>query len=80
MASSTCRAKCGRDAEHGGLLRIPWGSGLEEGEQVGVDLVLMRGGNAVRRAGIVDVFGAIDQPGRLDGGILDRNDLVLAGI
>ncbi len=53
------------------------GSSLEEGEQVGVDLVLMRGGDAVRRSGIVDVLGALDQPGRLDGGILDRNDLVV---
>ncbi len=49
----------------------------EEGEQVGVDLVLMCGGDAVRRAGIVDVLGALDQPGGLDGGILDRNDLVI---
>src|SRR5687768_13384220 len=57
--------------------RAAAGSSLEEGKQVGVDLVLMRGGDAVRRARIVDLLGTLDQPRGFDGGILDRNDLVV---
>jgi hypothetical protein len=37
----------------------------EEGEQVGVDFVLVRGGEAVREARVVDLLRAADQPGRL---------------
>src|SRR5712664_2139889 len=36
---------------------------LDEGEQFPVDLILMRGGEAVRRARIVDVLRALDQSG-----------------
>src|SRR5512133_3494566 len=35
----------------------------EEGQQVGVELVLMGGGEAVRRARIVDLLRVLDEPG-----------------
>lgn len=68
-----------RTARGGGRLapRAVAGSSLEEGEQVCIDPVLMGGGNAVARAGIVDLTGTFDQPRGFDGGILDRNDLVV---
>src|SRR5919109_1964020 len=49
----------------------------EEGQQVGVDLLLMRGREAVRRARIVDFLGALDEPRRLHRRVLDGNDLVV---
>jgi hypothetical protein len=36
---------------------------LDEREQLGVNLILMCGGDAVRRAGIVDVPGVLDELG-----------------
>src|SRR5262249_26682339 len=36
----------------------------EEGQQVGVDLILMRRREAVRRPRIVDLLRALDEPGR----------------
>src|SRR5882724_6624539 len=49
----------------------------EEGQQVGVDLILMRGREAVRRARIVDFLGALDEPGRFLRRVLDGNDLIV---
>src|SRR5262245_46977877 len=37
----------------------------------------MRGRDSVRRTGVVDVLGALDETGRLHGRILHRNDLVV---
>lgn len=34
----------------------------DKGEQLGVDMILMRGGDAMRRARIIDVLRALDQP------------------
>jgi hypothetical protein len=39
-------------------------SRLNEREEAGVDLILVRGREAVRRAGVVDFLGARDEPGR----------------
>src|SRR5205809_2132032 len=49
----------------------------EEGQQVSVDLILMRGSEAVRRARIVDFLRALDEPGRFPRRVLDGNDLVV---
>src|SRR5262245_5197366 len=37
----------------------------------------MRGGEAVRCAGVVDLLGTLDELGRLPGRVLDRDDLVI---
>ncbi len=50
--------------------------GPQEGQQVGVDLILMRGREAVRCARIVDFLRALDEPGRFLRRVLDGNDLV----
>src|SRR5215213_4617022 len=52
----------------------------DEGEQSCVDLILMRSGDAVRRAGIVNVLRTFDQLGRLPRGVLHRNDLVVLAV
>src|SRR5262245_2053539 len=52
----------------------------EEGQQVGVDLFLVRRREAVRRARIVYLLGALDQPGRFLCGVLDRDDLVVLAV
>src|SRR5262245_9733947 len=49
----------------------------EEGQQVGVDLVLVCRREAVRRARIVNLLRALDQPGRFLCRVLDGNDLVV---
>src|SRR5947209_16582200 len=49
----------------------------EEGQQIGVDLILMRGREAVRRARIVDFLRALDDPGRFLRRVLDGNDLIV---
>src|SRR5882672_6153473 len=49
----------------------------EEGKQVSVDLILMRGCEVVRRARIVDFLRALDDPGRFLRRVLDGNDLVV---
>src|SRR5688500_13949850 len=53
---------------------------LDEGEQVRVHLILERRGKAVRRARVVDLLRAPDESGRLPGGVLDRNDLVVLAV
>lgn len=50
---------------------------FDEGEQIGVDLILMRGRVAVRRARIVDILCDLYQPRRLYRGVLDGDDLVI---
>src|SRR5262245_62345702 len=52
-------------------------SASEESKQLSVDLVGMRGGESVRCAGVVDLLGTLDEPGRLPGRVLDRDDLVI---
>src|SRR2546422_7077707 len=49
----------------------------EEGQQVSVYLILMRGSEAVRRARIVDFLRALDDPGRFLRRVLDGNDLIV---
>src|SRR6266513_2356300 len=53
------------------------GLGPQEGQQVGVDLILMRGREAVRCAWIVDFLRALDEPGRFLRRVLDGYDLVV---
>src|SRR6478672_6485819 len=53
---------------------------LDEGEQLGVDLILMRGSDAVRRTRVVNVLRALDESGRLHGRVLHRNDLVVLAV
>src|SRR5262245_54469997 len=50
---------------------------LDEGEQIRVDLILMCGGDAVWRARVVNVLRSLDEPSRLPGGVLHRNDLIV---
>src|ERR1044072_6057732 len=52
----------------------------EEGQQSGVDLVLVRGREAVRRSWVVDFLCAPDEPGRLSRGVMDRHDLVILAV
>jgi hypothetical protein len=47
----------------------------KEGQQVGIDLVLVGRRDALWRVGIVTLLRAFDEPGRLPR-ILDGNDLV----
>src|SRR5689334_7888015 len=47
----------------------------EKGQQIGVDLVLVRSREAVRRAWIVDFLCAPDQPSRFSRRVMDRDDL-----
>ena len=54
------------------LLRL----GPQEGQQVGVDLILKRGCEAVRCARIVDFRRAPDESGCFHRRVLDANDLV----
>ena len=51
-----------------------------EGEQFCVDLILMCGGDAVRRSREVDVLRALDELCRLHCRILHRNDLVVLAV
>ena len=51
--------------------------GSQEGQQIGVDLILMRGSEAVRRARIVDFLRAFDEPGRFLRRVFDGNDLIV---
>src|SRR5882724_65418 len=50
---------------------------LDEAQQLRVDLILMRGGDPVRRAGVVNVLRALDEFRRLHGRVLHRYDLVV---
>lgn len=82
--------KQGRDHGSGGSTRIGIRSlpavkqrfrlSFDEGEKVGVDLILMRGRETVRRTRIIDDLGALDQPRRLHRRVLDRNDLVILAV
>ena len=58
------------------LLRL----GPQEGQQVGVDLILMRGREAVRCARIVDFLCAPDELNRLHRRVLNGNDLVVLAV
>jgi hypothetical protein len=58
------------------LLRL----GLQERQQVGVDLILMRGCKAVRCTRIVDFLCAPDESRRLHRRVLHGNDLVVLAI
>ena len=51
--------------------------GFQEGQQVGVELILMRGREAMRCARIVDFLRVLDELGRFLIRILDWNDLVV---
>ena len=51
--------------------------GFQEGQQVGVELILMGCSEAVRCARIVDFLRALDELGRFLSRILDGNDLVV---
>ena len=51
--------------------------GPQEGQQISVDLILMRGREAVRCTRIVDFLRATDESGRLHRRVLDGNDLVV---
>src|SRR5262249_50310399 len=55
-------------------------SASQEGQQVGVDLILMGRGEAVWRTGIVDLLRALDEPGRLPSRVLHRDDLVVLAV
>jgi hypothetical protein len=61
--------------DDGFLQRLP-----QEGQQVGVDLILKRGCEAVRCARIVDFLRAPDESGRFLSRILDGNDLVVLAV
>jgi len=52
---------------------------LQGGEQVTVDLVLVPGGEAVRRAGVVDVLGVLDDARRVPR-VGDGNHLVVLAV
>src|SRR6516165_707883 len=55
-------------------------SRLDEREQVGVDPILMRRREAVRRTGVVDLHSSLDQLGRLPRRVLNGNDLVIFAV
>src|SRR5215813_5956645 len=55
-------------------------SASKEGQELLVDLGLMRGSDSVWRTGVVDVLRALDEPGRLLGRILHRDDLVILAV
>src|SRR5262245_34812324 len=59
---------------------MPRKSSLDEGEQVGIDPFLMRRRQAVRRAGVVDFLGALDEFGRFLRRVLDWNNLVVLSV
>src|SRR5262249_22123626 len=52
----------------------------EEGQQVSVDLILMRGCEAVGRARIVNLLRTFDEPRRFLRRVLDGNDLVVLAV
>src|SRR4026208_1698789 len=57
----------------GDIVLLPF----DEGEQLGVDLILVRGGDTVRCTRIVHVLRALDELRRLLSRVLHRNDLVV---
>jgi hypothetical protein len=58
-------------------LRVGIVLALEERQQFGVDLILMRGCNAVRCTRVVDVLRALDEAGRLHRRVSHWHDLVI---
>src|SRR2546425_9969005 len=70
-AGSVAAAFAGRGCL--GAERLP----AEEGQQVAVDLVRMRGRQTVRKSRIVDFGGVLDELRRLLRRILDRDDLIV---
>src|SRR6185312_5694280 len=56
------------------------GLGPQEGQQIGVDLILERRRQAVRRARIVEFLCAVDEPRRLHRRVLDGHDLVVLAV
>src|SRR5829696_309277 len=56
------------------------GLGPKEGQQVSVDLILLRSRDAVRCTRIVDFLRAPDESGRLPRRVLDGNDLVVFAV
>src|SRR5690606_18708454 len=68
--------------ESPGSLQASTGSpvGAQELEEILVDPVLVRGGQAVRRAGIVNVLHVRNQPGRLARRVVNRDDLVVLAV
>src|SRR6516162_5664101 len=70
----------------GDLRSVPWMASSrfgafvnlpQERQQVGVDLILMRGGKSVRCSRIIDFLRALDEFGRFFGRVMDGNDLVV---
>src|SRR5690242_21952755 len=55
-------------------------SGLGEGQQVRVEAVLVRVGDAVRRAFVDDQLAVLDQLRRRAAGSIDRHDLVVVAV
>src|SRR4030095_8062554 len=55
-------------------------SRLDEREQIGVDPILVRCRETVRRARVVDLLGALDESGRFPRRVLDGNDLVIFAV
>ena len=53
---------------------------LEECQKVRIELVLMRVGDPVGRAGIHDELGIFDDPGRSSAGGINRYDLVAIAV
>ena len=54
--------------------------GLQEGQQVGIDLILMRGREAMRCTWIKYLSSAFDKFHRLDCRVLDGNNLVVLAV
>jgi hypothetical protein len=62
-------------------LRNPWVSlGPQEGQQVGVELLLVRAGEDVRRTRIDLKARVLDELGGEQGGVADRHDLVIVAM
>src|SRR5262249_22077937 len=75
--TSRCESSHARAIRHAKSGSLCASLAPEEGQQVGVDLVLKRCRKAVRRARIVDFLRALDQPGRFPRRVLDWHDLVV---
>ena len=56
------------------------GSAAQERQQIRVDLILVRCRDAVRRARVVDVLGALDELGGLSGGVVHRHNLIVLAV
>src|SRR5215218_3319801 len=56
------------------------GLGPQEGQQISIHLILMRGRKAVRCTWIVDFLRPLDESGRLGCRVLDRDDLVVLAV